>query len=68
VQGQHCHSALIVDVFVASGRYSHIGLGVEYVRIVVGTHIALLLCENIALLLCKNPLYMELGLHTHLEA
>jgi hypothetical protein len=35
-----------VDVFVASGRYSHIGLGVGHVGIIVGTHNAFLFCEN----------------------
>jgi hypothetical protein len=29
-----------VDVFVASGKYSHIGLGVGHVRVFVDTHIA----------------------------
>jgi hypothetical protein len=43
-----------VDVFVAVGRYSHIGLGVGHVRVFVGTHIAFLLCEN--------PFYIELEL------
>jgi hypothetical protein len=43
-----------VDVFVASGRYSHIGLGVGHVGIFVGIHIAFLLCEN--------PFYIELEL------
>jgi hypothetical protein len=43
-----------VDVFVASGSYSHIGLGVGHVGIFVGTHIAFLFCEN--------PFCMELGL------
>jgi hypothetical protein len=31
-----------VDVFISIERYSHIGLGVEHVRIFVGTHIAIL--------------------------
>jgi hypothetical protein len=43
----------VVDIsFVASSRYSHIGLGVGHVGIIVGTHIAL----------CENPLAIELGL------
>ena len=42
-----------MDVFVASGSYSHIGLGVGHVGIFVGTHIAFLFCEN--------PFYIELG-------
>jgi hypothetical protein len=43
-----------VNVFVALGSYSHIGLVVGHVGIFVGTHIALLFCEN--------PFYVELGL------
>jgi hypothetical protein len=39
-----------IDIFVASGKYSHIGLGVEHVGIFVGTHIAFLFCENPGLL------------------
>ena len=35
-----------VDVFVALGSYTHIGLGVGHVGIFVGTHIAFLFCEN----------------------
>jgi hypothetical protein len=42
-----------VDVFVASGSYSHIGLGVGHVGIFVGTPIAFLFCES--------PFYVEMG-------
>jgi hypothetical protein len=49
-----CFKSDLVDVFVALGRHSHIGLGVDHVGIFVGTHIAFLLCEN--------PFYIELGL------
>jgi hypothetical protein len=44
----------IVDVFVTLGRYSHIGFGVGYVGIFVGTHIAFIFCEN--------PFYEEIRL------
>jgi hypothetical protein len=43
-----------VDVFVASGSYSDIGLGVGDVGLFVGTHIAFLFREN--------SFYVELGL------
>ena len=46
-----------VDVCVASGRYSHIGLGVGNVGIFVGTHISLF---------CENPLCVVVGAsHPH---
>jgi hypothetical protein len=46
----------LLYVFVTSGRYSHIGLGVGRVGIFVGAHIAFLFCEK--------PFYIELGLGT----
>jgi hypothetical protein len=43
-----------VDVFVASRSYSHIGLGVG--------HVGILLALTLHFLFCENPLCMEFGL------
>jgi hypothetical protein len=43
-----------VDVFVASRNYTHIGLGVG--------HVGILLALTLHFLFCENPICMEFGL------